>query len=296
MMMMVMNLVSERSASAGERISRSRTTFSSTTNLATSAIARLTIKQPDAVHQVVDADLAAERAAQQLPAARDHQADGQREQRERYRHEQQAREPLEAALDHRQRFPQETHAPAEAAPNRSSRLRRARRRVMMRRPPDVAPAAPPAPRIPAGPVEGGVRIGASALRSSWVRPSQAPPGELPQRRDAVPVPLQTTSIRRHRPVHLATKLLDRQLRLASHKALIARSGADRMKAHHRAGQHASASFRTSSAHDQGADGSRGDRDRHAVSPGVRVRDGEPVVGSPTLRSLTRWLKMIRSRR
>ena len=46
MMMMVMNLVSERSASAGERISRSRTTFSSTTNLATSAIARLTIRRP----------------------------------------------------------------------------------------------------------------------------------------------------------------------------------------------------------------------------------------------------------
>jgi tellurite resistance protein TerC len=46
MTMMVMNLVSERNASAGERSSRSRNTFSSTTNLATSTIARLTISRP----------------------------------------------------------------------------------------------------------------------------------------------------------------------------------------------------------------------------------------------------------
>ena len=46
MMMIVMNLVIERLASPGERSSRSRTTFSSTTNLATSAIARLTISSP----------------------------------------------------------------------------------------------------------------------------------------------------------------------------------------------------------------------------------------------------------
>ena len=46
MMMMVMNLVSERSASAGARSSRSRTMFSSNTNLATSPIARATISSP----------------------------------------------------------------------------------------------------------------------------------------------------------------------------------------------------------------------------------------------------------
>ena len=40
---------------------------------------------------------------------------------------------------------------------------------------------------------------------------QAPPGELAQRRDAVPVPLQTTSIQRHRSAHPATNLSDRQL-------------------------------------------------------------------------------------
>ena len=46
---------------------------------------------------------------------------------------------------------------------------------------------------------------------------QAPPGELPQRRHAIPVPLQTTPSRRHRSAHRCNQPIGSQTRLASRK-------------------------------------------------------------------------------